>query len=244
MLWKKTWQPEVVMLLAGGILLSFFSANLAAELLRHYQVAGFQTANDAGNVFLATLGFHGAAIGLGVLFLKMQHFGWREVLGLDQPKWKSGIGLAVISLAAAVPVMISLKIISEFILQKLDWTSGSQPAIEMFANVKTPWLRVYLGVFTIVLAPVAEEFIFRGVIFSGLKKLGWTKTAWVGTSLLFALIHLNAPIFLPLFAFALVLTWIYQKTEGLLAPILAHSLFNATNVTLLVLVEKYGSHHP
>jgi membrane protease YdiL (CAAX protease family) len=40
---------------------------------------------------------------------------------------------------------------------------------------------------------------------------------------------------LPLFVFALALTWLYQKTGGLLAPMLAHALFNATNLGLLFL---------
>ena len=232
------------MILIGGVLLSFFSANLAAELLRHFKVAGFQTMNDPGCVLLATLGFHGTAIGLGILFLKLNSIGAREVLGLEQPKWKSHLLLAVIGLAVAVPVMLGLKLISEMVLQKFGWPTEDQLAIEMFANVKSVWLRVYLGLFAVVLAPVAEEFIFRGLIFSGLKKLGWPKCAWVGTSLLFALIHFNTPTFLPLFVFALALTWIYERTEGLLAPIMAHSLFNATNLTLLVLAEKFGLQHP
>jgi membrane protease YdiL (CAAX protease family) len=38
--------------------------------------------------------------------------------------------------------------------------------------------------------------------------------------------------------FALALTWLYEKTEGLLAPVLAHSAFNAANLLLLVIAEK------
>jgi len=43
------------------------------------------------------------------------------------------------------------------------------------------------------------------------------------------LIHLNAPTFVPLFALALALTWLYERTDNLLAPITAHALFNAAN---------------
>jgi membrane protease YdiL (CAAX protease family) len=50
---------------------------------------------------------------------------------------------------------------------------------------------------------------------------------------LFALIHHNPPIFLSLFVLALVLTWLYEKTDNLLAPITAHALFNAANLILL-----------
>jgi membrane protease YdiL (CAAX protease family) len=63
-------------------------------------------------------------------------------------------------------------------------------------------------------------------------------------SFLFALIHLSAPNFLALFALALALTWLYEKTEGLLAPVMAHGLFNAANLVLLLVVEKYSQAHP
>jgi hypothetical protein len=53
-------------------------------------------------------------------------------------------------------------------------------------------------------------------------------------SALFALIHLDAAIFIPLFVLALGLTWIYERTGNLLASIAAHALFNAVNLGLLV----------
>jgi len=37
----------------------------------------------------------------------------------------------------------------------------------------------------------------------------------------------------PLFVLALVLTWLYEKTDCLLAPIAAHSLFNTVNLVIL-----------
>jgi len=78
-------------------------------------------------------------------------------------------------------------------------------------------------------------------LFSAAKKFGWPRLGWVGVSLLFAFIHDNLPIFLPLFVLALALTWLYEKTEGLLAPILAHSLFNAANLVLLLL-QQHSDH--
>jgi membrane protease YdiL (CAAX protease family) len=41
--------------------------------------------------------------------------------------------------------------------------------------------------------------------------------------------------FLPLFVLALVLTVLYEKTNNLLAPIAAHSAFNAVNFAMLLL---------
>ena len=243
MLWKKTWQPETMLMLGGGLLLALFGGNLAAELLRRAGVAGFKTTADPGSVLAATLSFHGAAIVLGIIFLKLHNVSWREVLGLDNPNLKRHLLLALGVLVAVLPVMLGLKLISEFALAKMGWPSTDQLAVEMLLGVKSVWLQIYLGIFAVVLAPVAEEFIFRGLLFSAAKKMGWPKLGWLGVSLLFALIHGSAPIFLPLFAFALALTWLYEKTEGLLAPIAAHGLFNAANLTLLLLAQKAGYLH-
>ncbi|MGH7953935.1 MAG: lysostaphin resistance A-like protein, partial [Limisphaerales bacterium] len=98
----------------------------------------------------------------------------------------------------------------------------------------------YFGVFAIVIAPVAEEFIFRGMLFPFIKRLGFPKLAWFGVSFLFAAIHFDVAIFVPLFVLALALTWLYERTDNLLAPIAVHALFNATNFVMLILQTKLG----
>jgi hypothetical protein len=237
-LWKKPWRPEIVMTLAGGILLAFFSANLAVELLRRAGVAGFRTTEGAGSVLAATLGFHGAAIVAGVFFLKFHDIGWREVAGLNTTRWQRQVLLAAGALAAALPVMLALKLLSESVMKRLGWPVEDQRAVALILETHSLGFKIYLGFFAVVIAPLAEEFFFRGLLFSACKKTGWPKCGWILVSLLFAAIHGNVPIFLPLFVFALALTWLYEKTEGLLAPVLAHSAFNAANLLLLVIAEK------
>jgi membrane protease YdiL (CAAX protease family) len=105
-------------------------------------------------------------------------------------------------------------------------------------------MRVYLGAFAVVLAPVAEEFIFRGMLYPFVKQLGSPRLAWVGVSFAFALIHDDAATFVPLFVLALALTWLYEKTDNLLAPITAHALFNATNLIVLCLAEGFSRQLP
>ena len=143
-------------------------------------------------------------------------------------------------LAGVAPVMFALKFISEIALQKLHWPVADQRAVELILSAKTPWLSGYMVFFAVLLAPLGEEFFFRGLLFSTAKRFGWPKLGWFGVSFLFALIHVNAPTFLPLFVLALALTWLYEKTEGLLAPVIAHSLFNAANLLLILFAQKYG----
>jgi membrane protease YdiL (CAAX protease family) len=227
------------MALVGGIAAVFFAANVAVELLRRAGVTGFHTVDSTGSVLLATLSFHGTAIIAGILFLKFHGISWHEISGLDTKCFTKQIQMIIIALAIAVPVMAALKISSMFILEKVGWPVEDQRAVELLLAAKSTGMKIYLGIFAVVIAPMAEEFVFRGLMFSGFKKAGWPRCGWVIVSLLFAAIHNSMPVFLPLFVFALMQTWLYETTEGLLAPIMAHSLFNAGNLTLLFIAEKY-----
>ena len=95
-----------------------------------------------------------------------------------------------------------------------------------------------MGTATILLAPVAEEMFFRGILYPAIKQAGFPRLALWGTSVVFAAIHLTPVIFLPLLVLALLLVWLYEKTNNLLAPIAAHSLFNGLNFALVYLWEK------
>ncbi len=79
--------------------------------------------------------------------------------------------------------------------------------------------------------------LFRGIIYPAIKQSGFPRAALWGTSLLFALIHLNLANFVPLVVLALMLTWLYERTDNLLASIAAHGTFNAANVIYLFASE-------
>ena len=104
------------------------------------------------------------------------------------------------------------------------------------------WLpRLVLGVITILLAPAAEEVLFRGILYPWVKQAGYPRLALWGTALVFAAIHLNLATFVPLAVLAVALTLLYERTGNLLAPITAHALFNGFNFTLLYVFEQQMS---
>ena len=233
MLSQKPWRAEAVIQLIAALFVSLFFGVAAAGLLRQLGVPAFKSPDSFANLLLGTLSFQGAAWVFLLFFLKLHDVGWRDALGLREPALGRKLWLAFGLLLAVLPVVLGLEKISVAGLEKIGWPAEDQRAVEVFANAKSIWLRGYLALFAVVIAPVAEEFIFRGILYPFIKQLGWPKLAWFGVSLLFALIHVNAPTFVPLLVLALALTWLYEKTDCLLAPMATHGLFNLANLVLL-----------
>jgi membrane protease YdiL (CAAX protease family) len=173
-----------------------------------------------------------------IYFLKQHAINWRDAFGLRNANLTKSLLLAAGVLALVLPVVLGLEQVSVLVLEKIGCAPEDQRAVELIVNAKSTWLRGYLAFFAMVLAPVSEEFMFRGVLFPFVKQLGYPKLAWFGVSFLFAIIHVNAPTLVPLFVLALVLTWLYQKTDCLLAPIAAHSLFNTANLVILYTQQR------
>ena len=234
MLSQKPWRLEAVIQLIAGVLGCLCFGVLTAGLLGRFGVAGFRTPDSFGGVLVATLSFQGAAWGMIWIFLRQHGVGWREAIGWNRPALGRALLLAAGLLVVLLPLVLGLEKGSAWALEQLGYPPEDQRAVDLFAHSGSGLMRAYLALFAVVLAPVAEEFIFRGVLHPFIKQLGWPRLAWLGTSFLFALIHLNAPTFVPLLVLAMAFTWLYEKTDCLLAPIAAHSLFNGVNLVILL----------
>jgi membrane protease YdiL (CAAX protease family) len=75
--------------------------------------------------------------------------------------------------------------------------------------------------------------LFRGIVYPTVKQAGFPRLALWGSAFLFAACHVNLVTFVPLVVLALALTFIYERTDNLWAPITAHALFNAMNFIIL-----------
>jgi membrane protease YdiL (CAAX protease family) len=237
MLSAKPWRSEAVLQFCGAQLFCFCLGLMIAGLLQKAGFAAFQPPDGFGAVLLGTLGFQGATWLLMLFFFWQHQIDWREALGFRGPQLPRALLPAVLVVVILLPVALGLQQVSAVVLAKLGWPPENQFAVTLLAGTKSWGMRIYLGAFAVVLAPVAEEFIFRGMLSPFVKQLGWPRLAWFGVSFVFALIHDDAATFVPLFVLALALTWLYEKTDNLLAPIAAHSLFNAANLVLLCFEE-------
>ncbi|MAB88017.1 MAG: hypothetical protein CMJ90_00985 [Planctomycetes bacterium] len=79
---------------------------------------------------------------------------------------------------------------------------------------------------TLLAAPLFEEVIFRGMIYRGFRGTLSAPASIVASAALFAIVH-PAVSTIPVFVLGLVAAFVFERTRLLIAPILAHMVYNA-----------------
>ncbi|NGZ85750.1 CPBP family intramembrane glutamic endopeptidase [Duganella aceris] len=86
--------------------------------------------------------------------------------------------------------------------------------------------RGWVVALAVVAAPLCEEFIFRGLIYGGLRRSMPALPAMLASAAIFAVIHPPLSM-LPVFVLGLCTAWTYERSKTLLAPMLVHAVYNA-----------------
>ncbi len=93
----------------------------------------------------------------------------------------------------------------------------------------TPLITFY----TILLAPVCEELIFRGAVMNGLRYGFSDKTSNVLAALLFGIFHGNIIQGIYAFVFGMVLGYVKLKRDRIGDAVLMHIFINLTGITIV-----------
>ena len=102
---------------------------------------------------------------------------------------------------------------------------ATQQALSQSATVQTLVPIVILS--GIIIAPIAEEIVFRGYLYKAFRDRFKPWYAIVMSAALFSAIHLEPLAAVQLFVIGIVLAYVYEKTDNLMAPIALHMLNNA-----------------
>ncbi|MEO8426562.1 MAG: CPBP family intramembrane glutamic endopeptidase [Verrucomicrobiota bacterium] len=224
---NKPWAPESHLHRLISIAVCCFGGVLLAGLVQGFRTG--PTAVSTLSMGIAMVSFQGAAIVFIDRFLREHQIGWGEAFGLDLPRLGRTLSRALLVGIVALPVAWFLGAMSVHALTWLQIEPKEQQSVQTLKATVSWGQRFFFGLTALVLAPVVEEFLFRGILYPTLKQIGHPRLAWWGSALLFALIHFNLATFASLTFLALMLTWLYEETNTLLAPIITHSFFNAAN---------------
>lgn len=187
-----------------------------------------------------------------VLSLAGQYLGSLGVFWiLTRHKDVSDIGLTIeagdffyVGLGLVLQIAVALLFLP---LSNLLFPEGRPPqeVADIIANADATFLKIALVASAVVLAPVIEELIYRGVLLRALRERGKI-LAIIVSSVIFTSVHLtgldssqmlgSAAVSLPpLFILSLVLAWLTLRSGRLGPAIFLHSGFNLLAAFVLLL---------
>lgn len=145
--------------------------------------------------------------------------------------WRRGVGPRQVVLVFLAIYALSLVVSN--LLPEQGPTPFSRVLDSSFA------VRIAVGIFAVVSAPLVEEVIYRGVMYPAFARRFGQAAAILLVSALFLVVHADqyaaAPaIMIPLGALSLALTWLRAYTGSLLPSFALHLLFNTVNVVLIL----------
>ena len=130
------------------------------------------------------------------------------------------------------PVILTVWIIGTLVGDQ----GGSNPLLELVFRSRDPLAQVLLAITAVVLAPLFEEVVFRGVLLPVLGNVlgrGW---GVILSALVFAVAHLSIGELPPLLVLGLGLAMLRLSTGRLFPCVVMHSLWNAFTFANLVLL--------
>lgn len=163
-----------------------------------------------------------------------------------------GVGV----LAVTFGVIIGI----QYLFQWIGIPIAPQTSVQKLLESADTTTITIAAISVVITAPIAEEFIYRHVLYRIMRKKLLRREAILVTALFFAAAHLNfnAPAMndahqgireilsainsaqaISLFVFAIGLQIMYEKSKSILPSILTHSAFNLINLlNLLLIVSK------
>lgn len=168
-----------------------------------------------GAITLAQLGLLGIALGIAARRASLTALGFR-------PFPPEGL----LAVAGLLVVGLLIQIAYGLTLQALGLGNENPQRIDVLVGA-TPLSLAFALLSGAVIAPVAEEAFFRGLILPGLIARLGAGGAVIVSSALFAIAHLVPPVIIPTFALGILLAILRLRFGSLWPPILLHASFNA-----------------
>lgn len=190
------------------------------------------------NNLLTSIGFQFVSAGIVTAFVvsRIRPIEW---LGLRWRGWPW-----VFLIAPGTVVMMWLFFSGLQAIGFMDWIQSFgvetvQDTVKILQNSNDPQILGLMIFAAVVAAPLCEEIVFRGYLYSAAKRFAGP---WVGgfcSALVFASAHGSLAALLPLFVFGCVLVFIYEKTGSLWASVAVHFCFNGGTVLIQMAARHY-----
>lgn len=218
--WSKVWNKKdvAVIMLTPIILLSYsISTVISFKISSPYALLIIDSSFVLGTI----------AVFLGLVIYKKIPL---DKVGLCEPKTR----WLVISIFLGI-IFFAFGIILASIITSVFGSSANETDLSFNPTSEKMWLNILNFKLLIALGiPIAEEFIFRGVIFRFLRQHKTFFVSAIASSLLFGLLHLHPALMIFAFLIGLVSSVLYEKTGSILPSIVFHFAINNLAINMFL----------
>ena len=171
-----------------------------------------------------------------ILVLMLRGRGERPSQGWLQWRWRPWRSTAGPAAGLVLMVLPAVSLCGWLIEHFWPDPGGSNPMLDLVLSSPDPRALACFALTAIVLAPLFEETLFRGVLLPVIGNRWGGAAAVLISAAVFALAHLSLSELVPLFVLGTGLGWLRWRSGRLGASVLMHALWNSlTFLNLIVL---------
>ncbi len=221
-----------------GVVVLTLLLNIAVAVVAQASWVPEANGSAAESIQLALFALTPYAVTLAVIYWLMRRHGysWAQGLGLRRTSVLRGV-------AAAAWVAVLGRIFASLWTGSMIAAGLEPPAnLDVMSWFPTDPLGItLLIVLSVVVAPVVEEMVYRGMLFPSLRlRIGLTP-AIIVSGLAFGIAHVSLVwLLVPMTVFGALLAIAFERTRSLEVAILGHALFNLFAVVLVLALDVGG----
>jgi uncharacterized protein len=221
-----------------GLLLAAMLSLFGADVVPSGPTTGAGALDESTALLALAVASQLGGLAAVVWLLRRRGHRFTELVGAHRPLGRLvGLGLGVglltwIGSTVVVAVLVAI--------------SGSDRAPEqaLTGSLSDGPLQLLLAIVAaVVLAPIAEELLFRGLLHRALRRRQRLPVATAISSLAFAVVHVDVALSQPLALVGLTivgaaLAVAYERTGSLVVPVVMHAVYNGVAIVALLAVER------
>jgi hypothetical protein len=223
--WHKFW---LVSALSAWLVLSFYIAQAILFgliwILRSFNFPLSSIDSSVLNTVISALLYIITLVLVVVVPLFVKNYRTdKDEIGLKRlPSWTD----ILITPAGLIVYLILSSILMLLAAHFLTWIDINQAQDTGFNHLSHSYEYILAFITLVIIAPVAEEVLFRGYLYGKLKKIVPFWAAILITSAIFGAIHGAWDLAIDTFALSVILCLLRESTDSLWAPILLHMTKN------------------
>jgi membrane protease YdiL (CAAX protease family) len=225
----RTWErPDAWFAFGLAVIVALLMGPVSSFLISHREGSEAPEMQFTAALFVTQIVFQAGFVGIIVAWIvAVRRFSLVERLGLRARGWLLTPALALLWLIIAYFVLVPVSLGSQVFMEKITGMElKAQGLVESAPDITDNATRVLMLITLCLGAPLMEELLFRGVLYSIAARWLHPWYACLASSVLFGVIHGNLLSLIPLTVLGMFLAEAYRRTRTLAVPVLMHAMFN------------------